>query len=222
MAMSLPFRLYVISDRARMGPDPAAAVLALARAGLPALQWREKDLSPAENWEMLGRLAGALASDPAPAGRGPSLFVNDRTDLALALRWNLHLTEASLPTRVIRPLLPAGTLLGRSTHSVAGALRAQEEGADFVTFGPVFDTPSKRAYGPPAGIGALAEAVRSVRLPVFALGGVTGASLDACLGAGAYGIAVIGAVWGAADPVAAMAGLLARLPGVQLPGNTGT
>jgi thiamine-phosphate pyrophosphorylase len=83
-------------------------------------------------------------------------------------------------------------IIGVSTHTLAEARAAQAGGADFITFGPVFDAPSKRAYGPPAGVDKLAEAARQVApLPVFALGGVTLANARATLAAGASGVAAI-------------------------------
>jgi thiamine-phosphate pyrophosphorylase len=230
---SVPFRLYVISDRRRMGDDPIAAVARLARAGLRAFQWREKDLSPAENLKWIRAIAADLAtaavleredrsaraskggtSPPVSTAAPPmSLFVNDRIDLALAARCHVHLTESSIPTDCARALVPAGTLIGRSTHSLAGAREAQRTGADFVTFGPVYETPSKLGYGPPAGTEALRAVCESVAIPVFALGGVTAERVVECLEAGAHGVAVIGAVWDAAEPVEAVRGILRSLPG---------
>jgi len=78
-------------------------------------------------------------------------------------------------------------------------VRAEAQGADFVLFGPVYDTPSKRAYGPPQGVARLAEVAARVRLPVFAVGGVTPARGPELLAAGARGVGVITAVFGADD-----------------------
>lgn len=223
---SLPFQVYLISDRHRMGGDPAAAVVSMARAGLRAFQWREKDLTPAENFEMLAAISAALqrsghravsggdqAGPDPPVGHGHRgtdfrLFVNDRADLALACGTDLHLTEASIPTGVARKILPPSRRLARSTHTIESAMSAAREGADFITFGPVYDTASKRSYGPPVGPEALRDVCRTCPIPVVALGGITEDRVRECRDAGAAAVAVIGAVWNDADPVAALRRLL--------------
>jgi thiamine-phosphate pyrophosphorylase len=213
--LSVPFRLYLISDRRLMGPDPAASVAELARAGLEAFQWREKELSPAENLEQLRAIASAVPGSlgsPGASGTtrvlgapgGFRLFVNDRVDLALIAGCHVHLTEESVPTELARSLVPPGTLIGRSVHAAAGAREAERGGADFVTFGPVYDTPSKRGYGLPQGLDALREACAAVRIPVFALGGVTAERTPECLAAGAWGAAVIREIWEAPVRVEAL------------------
>jgi len=218
--MSVPFRLYVISQRDRMEPDPAEAVVTLARAGLKAFQWREKDLSPAENHAAARSICGALAREglAAPTAAGDRsrddrfhLFINDRADLALSLDLDLHLAEASMPTEAVRRILHPGRLIGRSTHSLRSATEAEGAGADFITFGPVFATPSKAAYGPPQGLEALAAICRAISIPVFALGGIDEERAAACRAAGAHGVAVIGAVWNSGDPVAAIGRLEAAV-----------
>ncbi len=203
--MSLPFRLLLISDRNRMGDQPVALVARLVRSGLRAFQWREKDLAPAENRVFLEQLTSLVKTKRC------RVFVNDRVDLALALGLDVHLAESSIPTSEARRILPPETLIGRSTHSPDGARRAELEGADFVTFGPVYDTPSKRPFGPPQGTDRLRQACGAVSIPVLALGGVTAANTAECLAAGAQGVALIGAVWGAPDPVRALLDLKAAV-----------
>jgi thiamine-phosphate pyrophosphorylase len=81
--------------------------------------------------------------------------------------------------------------IGVSCHSLEAAKSAERGGADYLFFGPVFDTPSKAAYGPPQGLNRLAEVCRSVSIPVLAIGGITLANCAACFSAGASGIAAI-------------------------------
>ncbi|MDM7916790.1 MAG: thiamine phosphate synthase [Candidatus Eisenbacteria bacterium] len=193
-------RFYLISDRRRMGCDPIAAVSAMARAGLPAFQWREKDLAAIQIYEAAQAFVASFRAQGSPT----QLLVSDRVDIALAIGCGVHLPEGGLPTRIARALLPAGALLLRSTHSLAGAERARDEGADAVTFSPVFDTASKRAFGPPQGLASLQRVCEALApFPVLALGGITLERTAACLDAGAHGVAVIGAVWDAADPAEA-------------------
>jgi thiamine-phosphate pyrophosphorylase len=204
-------RFYLISDRRRMGAEPVAAVLRLADAGLPAFQWREKDQAPGENYDSLSDLVRELRTDTSkqiPAGAASRsrmrLLVNDRCDTAVSLGIGVHLPENGIPTRVARRILPTDAWIGRSVHSIAEAERASAEGADFVTFGPVYDTPSKRPYGPPLGVAALRQATTAVNgFPVIALGGITIARVAECLQAGAQGVSAIGAIWDADDPTAA-------------------
>jgi thiamine-phosphate pyrophosphorylase len=83
-------------------------------------------------------------------------------------------------------------LIGVSAHTFEEARAAREGGADFAVFGPVFDTPSKRAYGPPVGLGSLEETARALKpFPLVALGGVVETNAGDCLDAGAEGIAGI-------------------------------
>jgi thiamine-phosphate pyrophosphorylase len=98
-----------------------------------------------------------------------------------------------------------------STHNLAEAQAAAEEGADFVVFGPVFFTPSKAPYGQPVGLNALRAVRAAVKLPILAIGGIKKANLDQVITAGAAGIAVISAIIGADDPTAASQDLLATL-----------
>jgi thiamine-phosphate pyrophosphorylase len=106
-------------------------------------------------------------------------------------------------------LLGPGQLVGVSTHSPAEALAAAREGADYVVFGPVYDTPSKREYGRPQGLPALAEACRQTPVPVLAVGGVTPERVGELRAAGAAGVAVIRGLLEAEDPARATRAFLA-------------
>lgn len=210
---TLPFRLYVVTDRRQTAGRPLEEVLsAAARGGAGAVQLREKDLSARDLYALGARLQEVLAPYRIP------LLINDRLDVALALDCaGVHLAGHSLPTALARRLLGPHKLIGVSTHSVEEAQRAATEGADFVVFGPVYTTPSKMAYGPPQGLQQLAAVVGQVPIPVLAIGGIEPSNLTQVLTTGAYGVAMIRAVLAAADPCAATRQLHAGLAasGVQ-------
>jgi thiamine-phosphate pyrophosphorylase len=101
-----------------------------------------------------------------------------------------------------RRLLGPERMIGISTHRPEEAATAAKAGADFVVFGPVFETPSKQEYGPPAGLDRLSEAVRTSSVPVLAIGGVTVDRIEEILARGAKGVAVVRAILEADDPAA--------------------
>ena len=121
------------------------------------------------------------------------LLVNDRVDIARAAGADgVHLTAHSLPAEVVREICGPDFLIGVSTHSLAEARAAQVGGADFVVFGPVFETESKRAFGAPQGLDKLRElTIALAEFPVLAIGGITRENTASCIAAGASGIARI-------------------------------
>ena len=178
--------LYYITDRRQLGGDLAVAIEAACRAGVDWVQIREKDLS-ARELEGLTRRAVDLAGPGATR-----ILVNSRVDVALAASAaGVHLPSDAPPASAVRRATPDGFLVGVSCHSVDEVRRAKKEGADFVVFGPVFDTASKRSYGPPPGVALLKEACGAAQIRVLALGGVTLENAAACLDAGAAGLAGI-------------------------------
>src|SRR5262249_57089967 len=113
---------------------------------------------------------------------GARLLINDRADVALAVGADgVQRTHQSLPVAALRRVVPPPALIGASVHSVAEAQAATE--ADFLVYGPVYDTPSKRRYGPPQGLTALAELAAATALPVIAIGGITAARVPEVLAA---------------------------------------
>jgi thiamine-phosphate pyrophosphorylase len=191
----LGFSLYLITDRAAAPRPPADVVEECLAAGLRAVQLREKDL---ETRDLLA-LADTLRE--ATQRHGARLIVNDRADVALAAGADgVQRTHASLPVSALRGIAPAGFLVGASVHSEAEARDAAGQGADFIVFGPVYDTASKRRYGPPQGLAALEAVTHAVDRPVLAVGGLTPERVPEVLAAGAAGVAVIGAIYAAARP----------------------
>jgi thiamine-phosphate pyrophosphorylase len=202
----LGFSLYLITDRAAAPRPPADVVEECLAAGLRAVQLREKDL------EARDLLALADTLREATRRHGARLIVNDRADVALAAAADgVQRTHASLPVSALREITPPGFLVGASVHSEAEAREAAAQGADFIVFGPVYDTASKRRYGPPQGLAALEAVTRAVNRPVVAVGGLTPERVPEVLAAGAAGVAVIGAIYAAARPADATKAFLDAL-----------
>ncbi len=205
---SRPPRLYLVTDRAATGNRPLVEVVAralsgIARSGLApddvAVQLREKDLSG----RALLELARPLRAITAAAGVG--FYVNDRIDVALAVRADgVHLGGTSLSPAEARAIEP-GLAIGVSAHRVADVRAAGP--ATFAVFGPIRDTPSKRPYGSPLGTEPLVEAARllpPLALPLLAIGGIDTDAVAEVVAAGAYGVACIRPVMQAADPAEAV------------------
>jgi thiamine-phosphate pyrophosphorylase len=205
--MALPV-VHLVTDR-RLVPDLAArldAALAGAPPGRVAVHLREKGLGGAALLELARRLAAVCRA------RGQRLLVNDRLDVALAAGADgVHLPSAGVPPAEARRLLGPGALVGVSCHGEGDVRRALAGGATFATFGPVWDTPSKRPWGAPLGLAALASAAR-LGLPLVALGGVEPATAAEAFAAGAAGVAAIRAWLEGGDPAGAVRALGAAAP----------
>jgi thiamine-phosphate pyrophosphorylase len=204
LSRALP-SLLVITDRtATRGRPLREIVRAALRGGARLVQLREKDLDGGA----LLDLALELRRESRRAGA--RLLVNDRIDVALAADADgVVLPADSFPTDAARRLLGSDKLLARSTHSAAEVARAAHEGCNFALFGPIFATPSKRAYGAPQGIEGLRSAVAPAAIPVFAVGGITAQNARQAIEAGAHGVAVIREVMDSADPGESVRRLLA-------------
>jgi thiamine-phosphate pyrophosphorylase len=196
----IDFSLYLITDRKILPPGRSIieTVRAALEGGVRAIQLREKDLSAREFYSLALELRCLTRRNNA------MLLINDRIDITMAVEADgVHLGRQSLPTEAARRILGPDKLIGVSTHHVREVLAAQKEGADFVTFGPVYHTPSKAPYGPPVGIGKLREACSSANIPVFALGGVKKNRLTEIEATGAAGAALISAILADPSPTAA-------------------
>lgn len=194
----IDFSLYLITDRHQTAGRPLLEVVEAALSGgLRAVQLREKDLPLPELYDLAWELRALTARFDA------RLFINERIDVALAVEADgVQLGINSLPVTAARRIAP-DLLIGYSSHAVGEAAAALAKGADFVTFGPVFPTPSKAAYGEPLGLNALAEACSRLRGPLFALGGVKQANLAQVTAVGCHRVALISDILAAPDPAAA-------------------
>src|SRR5215475_13612601 len=166
------------------------AIAEAARAGCQIIQIREKDMSA----KALGAFTRAAIERARP--HGARVLLNDRFDVAMAAGADgVHLRASSIPAREVRAAAAQQSLddflIGVSTHSFAEARLAEDGGADFIVCGPVYDTPSKRAFGPPLGLDVFAEIRAAVEIPVLALGGINLSKYGEPLRRGAAGVAAI-------------------------------
>lgn len=204
-------RLHAITP-APAGPpvaDPAvlAATRAIVAAGGPLVQARVKAGSDRD------RLAAVRALHEAA---GPAVFlVNDRIDLALAGGADgVHLGADDLPVDVARRLLPRTALVGATARDPETATAAARAGADYLGVGPVFASTTKTAgLPPPIGLAGVAAVAAAVTIPVLAISGVEIGHVPDLLAAGAHGVAVVAALYGAEDPAAATTAFLDALGG---------
>jgi thiamine-phosphate pyrophosphorylase len=190
-----PITYLITGGETNSSTSPASAEFAAllrlieraTEARVALVQIREKALTARSLFQLASR-ASLLTR-----GSETRVLVNDRADIARASGCDgVHLSTRSLDASVVRRAFGEEFLMGVSAHTREEASGARAGGADFAVFGPVFDTPSKRAYGPPVGLEVLKEVAHSLSpFPLVALGGVTGENAGACLASGAEGVAAI-------------------------------
>lgn len=188
MNLRLP-PIYAITDRGASGLDHAVAAGRLFAVGIRLLQIREKDASDRSLLAAVEEIAGAGRASRA------IVVVNDRPDVALLARVGVHLGEEDVPPAEARRLLGPRAVIGVSTHDLAAARRAFEDGiADYVAFGPVFESTTK-TIRTARGLPELARVAALKTRPLIAIGGVTEENVTGLLDAGADSAAVIGALY---------------------------
>ena len=188
--------LTLVTDRTQTrGRELVTVVGECLAAGLPAVQVREKDLGAADLALLCRRLRGLTLDTQA------LLIVNDRVDVALAVGADaVQRASPSLPVKDVRGLVGGRLKIGASVHSLPEAIEAEINSADWVVFGPVYETPSKRGFGPPQGLDKLSRVATAVKIPVIAIGGITPERVGEVRRAGAQGVAVISAILTADSP----------------------
>jgi thiamine-phosphate diphosphorylase len=194
--------LYVICDPAfSKGRDILVVASEAIRGGARAIQLRDKGRTLRELYTVALELAG-LASE-----KGALFIVNDSVELAMAAGADgVHLGQDDMPVKAARKAAGAGMIIGISTHSLEEALAAQEEGADYIGYGPMFKT-STKDVGTPKGIEGLKAIRGRVKIPIVAIGGVNADNAAEIVAAGADAVAVISAVAEADDIYMAAAGI---------------
>ncbi len=185
--MAVDFSFYLITDSSQTGGRGLTDVVrAAVSVGVSAVQFREKTLPLRPQLELAYRLREITSA------YGAKLFVNDRVDIALAVGADgIQLPASGLPLAAVQQMFKGQ--IGVSCHTAGEVKDAESGGADFALLGPVYDTPSKRGYGPPLGVEGLKRA--KTALPLFAVGGIQSTQeIEAVFAAGASGIAMISGV----------------------------
>ena len=207
--MSKPAKYYelcLVTDRALAGGRAVADVVAAAvKGGVTMVQLREKTATTRAFVEQARALQRLLAPLQVP------LLINDRIDVALAARADgAHVGQRDMPIALARQLLGPKAIIGLSI-TARGELDGEGVAlADYLGVGPIFAQATKLDATPPLGLDGLAEIRRATRKPIVAIGGIAAANAATVRAAGADGIAVVSAIMGAADPMAAAAALAAR------------
>jgi thiamine-phosphate pyrophosphorylase len=188
-------RLYAILDLAYVAPNEVASVAeSVLQGGADVLQLRGKKQSPNELREIGAELHRLTKSAGVP------LIINDHAEVARDLAAEgLHLGQDDLDIAAAREFVRRDDcLIGKSTHSLAQALAAAEEGADYIGFGPLFATPTKPDYAP-IGLAEIHRAHELVRLPIFCIGGIKLENLGEVLAAGAKRVVIVSGLLQSAD-----------------------
>jgi thiamine-phosphate pyrophosphorylase len=187
--------LYLILDPSVSPDRPLAAILKEAAShGVRLFQYRDKEAGMKLAYER------AVSLREAAAETGSLLIINDRCDLAMAVDADgVHLGQNDLPVAEARALLGGEKIIGLSTHSPEQVRSAEPEGPDYIGFGPIYSTMTKRDHDPVVGIAGLRAVRGMTSLPIFAIGGIKIESLPDLFRAGADGVAVASAILASGD-----------------------
>ncbi len=188
--MILKHKIILITDYKKYGHNKSfPIILSSLKAGIKAIQLREKDLSSSELLSLAKKLRKAAKKHSV------KLIINDRLDIAMLSKADgVHSPESGIQAKDVKRF-NKNMIVGKSTHSVKSAVEAEINGYDYIIAGPVFRTASKIQYGKPLGLPLLREICGSVKIPVFAVGGINPKRAKKCIDAGAYGVAVIWAIF---------------------------
>jgi len=189
--------LYVVTPDFKDPNEARRIIQALLAGGVDAVQLRSRSLTDRE-MVSLGR---EVRKDCTQAGA--LLLVDNRVDIAVAVEADgVHLGHTDITVKDAREILGHRRLIGVSTHSMPEALAAQKEGADYVSCGPIWATPTKPDYKP-VGLGLIGLYRAALAVPFVAIGGINETNLDEVLNAGASKVALVRALYNAANPAEA-------------------
>lgn len=180
--------LYLITDRTIARLSHTQIVSTALATGVRTIQFREKNMTGKELYQE------AVTIREIVRKYGATLIINDYVDIAKAVDADgVHLGQEDMPVEEARKVLGKAKVIGISTHSLAQAVRAEKGGADYIGFGPLFETSTKDA-GRSKGIGGLRKIRKRIRIPVVAIGGITCENVSTVLEAGADACAIVSGI----------------------------
>ena len=195
----IDYSLYLVTDRTlTKGRSTKEIVDAAVSGGITCVQLREKHCGTREF------LDKALSLRPLLKTRNIPLIINDRLDIALAVEADgVHLGQSDMPIGMARKIAGNSLIIGISAESAEDALRAEQEGADYIGISPVFATATKTDTAPPLGLEGIRKIRTLVDIPLVGIGGINQDNAESVIVVGADGIAVVSAIVSATDPAGA-------------------
>lgn len=203
MKHGIDYSLYLCTDRRLMtSPTIEASVESALRGGTTVIQLREKDCSSREFYELGLRVKKITERYHAP------LIINDRVDIALAVgAAGVHVGQGDLPCKVVREIVGLDMIVGVSAATLEEAVRAEEDGADYLGVGAMYATATKTDTRP-VSMEELLKIRAAVKIPIVVIGGINKQTLGNFKGTGVNGLAVVSAIVAQSDPEAAARELL--------------
>ncbi len=193
MKKNINWELYLVTDR-ELSKIPFQEMIKKAvEGGVTVVQLREKKLSTREFIEEALEVKKII--------KGIPIIINDRVDIALAVKANgVHLGNEDMPVDIARRILGKDFVIGASAGSVEEAIEKEKMGADYIAVSPVFSTPTKPDAGPPLGLEGIKEMKKFVKVPLIGIGGINKENVMDVIRSGADGVAVVSAIVSSEDP----------------------
>ncbi len=181
--------LYFITDPALTRKTVLEDVEAALKAGVKIIQYREKNKNTRDMVEEAVKIRELCFKNNA------LLIINNRVDVALAVDADgIHLGNEDMPYQTARKILGNEKIIGLTVRNIKEALKAQNEGADYIGVGPIFETRTKEDAGVPSGIKFIEEVKKTIKIPFVAIGGINESNIDYVLKAGVKSVAIISAI----------------------------
>jgi len=194
--MEIDYSLYLVTDRGlSRGRRTLDIVKAAVKGGVTCVQLREKACGTREFIDQALSIKDFLKSRQIP------LIINDRLDVAQAVGADgVHLGQSDMPFSMAKKIAREDMVIGISAESLADAVHAEKEGADYIGVSPIYKTPTKTDTAPPLGLSGLSEIRKAVNIPLVGIGGLNAANCGQVIENGADGVAVVSAIVAADDP----------------------